>query len=171
MPTLFEFKARSDRNSELEKRLQQLNPRFTGEDHQVDTYFNVLKGRLKLREGVIENALIYYERTDIAYAKQSDVSLYRCNPDKSLKDVLTVALGIKTVVEKRRRIWFADNVKIHFDKVEGLGEFVEVEAINMNGNVSIEKLQEQCRQFANLFEIKFEDYISCSYSDLMPGMH
>ena len=171
MPTLFEFKAKSNRNSELEKRLQQLSPRFAGEDHQVDTYFNVPEGRLKLREGIIENALIFYKRSDIAKAKLSDVLLYRCNPDIALKGVLMAALGIKTVVEKRRRIWFADNVKIHFDKVERLGEFVEVEVIDSNGSISIEKLQEQCLELATFFDIQPGDYIAGSYSDLLLGMH
>jgi adenylate cyclase, class 2 len=166
MPVLFEFKARSNRNKELEKRLQQLDAEFVGEDHQIDTYFNVPVGRLKLREGIIENALIYYKRADTANAKQSDVLLHRSNPDKALKEVLRAALGIKTVVEKHRRIWFADNVKIHFDRLEGLGEFVEIEAID-NGSLSFKKLQEQCRQFANLFNIQEDDYVAGSYSDLL----
>ena len=54
MPVLFEFKERSNRNKELEKRLQQLDAEFVGEDHQIDTYFNVPVGRLKLREGILK---------------------------------------------------------------------------------------------------------------------
>jgi predicted adenylyl cyclase CyaB len=71
------------------------------------------------------------------------------------------------VIKKYRRIWVADNVKIHFDRLEGLGEFVEIEAIDNNESLSIEKLQEQCRQFADLFDIKEDDYVACSYSDLL----
>ena len=41
-----------------EHQLLLLNPKFIGEDNQEDTYFNVAKGRLKLREGNIENSLI-----------------------------------------------------------------------------------------------------------------
>jgi adenylate cyclase class 2 len=166
MPVLFEFKARSNQSVILEEKLQSLQPRFAGEDHQTDTYFNVTDGRLKLREGAIENALIYYQRSDVVQAKQSDVLLYQ-QADKSLKQVLTAALGIKVVVEKRRRIWFVNNVKIHFDRIEGLGEFVEVEAINMSGEASTEDLKKQCRQFAEMFQIEEEDYIAHSYSDLI----
>ena len=73
----FEFKAKAQNIGELTKKLLRLNPRFIGEDKQTDTYFNVKKGRLKLREGNIENSLIYYERNDSAGAKQSDVLLYQ----------------------------------------------------------------------------------------------
>ncbi len=74
--TNFEFKARANDLLSLEKKLLTLSPKFIGEDQQVDTYFNVEKGRLKLREGNIENSLIYYERKNIADSKQSNVLLY-----------------------------------------------------------------------------------------------
>ncbi len=54
----FEFKAKTEDLDDLEKKLLILNPTFIGEDNQTDTYFNVTQGRLKLREGNIENALI-----------------------------------------------------------------------------------------------------------------
>ncbi|HMK04274.1 MAG TPA: class IV adenylate cyclase, partial [Ferruginibacter sp.] len=161
MPILnIEFKASTDKLAELEALLQQHNPLFTGEDHQVDTYFNVIAGRLKLREGNIENALIHYEREDFAGAKSSHVLLYQHQPDKALKEILIKTLGIKAVVGKRRRIYFINNVKFHFDTVEGLGTFVEVEAIDKDGTIGKEKLQIQCDQYAALFAIAPEDYCS-----------
>ena len=63
-----------------------------------------------------------------------DVWLYQQQPDKHLKDILIAALGIKEVVLKTRRIWFVNNVKILFGKLERLGEFVEVEAITWEEN-------------------------------------
>ncbi|RYZ45291.1 MAG: adenylate cyclase, partial [Chitinophagaceae bacterium] len=56
----FEFKAKHSAIGEAEKILLQQQPLFVGEDHQVDTYFNVPTGRLKLREGNIEQSLIFY---------------------------------------------------------------------------------------------------------------
>ncbi len=41
----------------LEEAIQAFHPKFAGTDHQIDTYFNTAKGRLKLREGNIEKAL------------------------------------------------------------------------------------------------------------------
>jgi predicted adenylyl cyclase CyaB len=162
-----EFKARSNRNSELEQIITSQNPRFAGEDHQTDTYFNVPHGRLKLREGNIENALIHYQRSNVAGAKQSDVLLYQHRPDAHLKQMLATALGVKVVVEKRRRIYFVNNVKLHFDQVTGLGSFIEVEAIDTDGSIGIEHLKEQCSYFAGLLGVESADYVAHSYSDLL----
>lgn len=163
----YEFKARTGRLHEQEGILQQNNPRYIGEDHQRDTYFNVPNGRLKLREGNIENSLIHYVRTNTAGAKQSDVILYQHEPNAALKQILATALGIKTVVDKRRKIYFIDNVKFHFDVVEGLGTFVEVEAIDKDGTIGLEKLKEQCAHYAALLGIGAEDYLAESYSDML----
>jgi adenylate cyclase class IV len=55
----FEFKAKHRNIKEAEERLLEQQPLFIGEDRQVDTYFNVANGRLKLREGTIEQSLIF----------------------------------------------------------------------------------------------------------------
>ena len=69
MPHLnFEFKATTTNQQAQEEKLKILNPTYIGEDHQKDTYYNVTEGRLKLREGNIENALIWYQRADFAGA-------------------------------------------------------------------------------------------------------
>ena len=167
----FEFKARTTQLDNLQKKLSALDPKFIGEDHQTDTYFNVSKGRLKLREGNIENSLIWYERENTAGAKQSDVLLYQHTPEKSLKEILIKLHGIKVIVEKRRKIFFIDNVKFHFDTIEGLGTFVEVEAIDKNGTLGIEKLRQQAYKYAAFFDIMPEDFIAQSYSDLIIENH
>jgi adenylate cyclase class 2 len=165
--TNIEFKARVNDTSVHETKLQTLTPRFAGEDLQKDTYYNVTSGRLKLREGNIENALIWYDRPDEAGAKQANILLYKHQPDDSLKAILEKVHGIKVVVEKRRRIYFVENVKFHFDTVNGLGTFIEAEAIDQDGSIGIEKLKAQCDHYINFFGIQPEDHIRVSYSDLL----
>lgn len=165
-----EFKARTNDVLAAEKTLQQHNPKYIGEDHQTDTYYNVDNGRLKLREGNIENALIHYERENTAGSKSSQVILYRHQQDKNLKAILAKALGIKAVVDKKRKIYFIGNVKFHFDTVKNLGTFIEVEAIDKDGSIGKEKLQEQCDFYAAVFGIKDEGFISVSYSDMIIAM-
>jgi adenylate cyclase class 2 len=166
-----EFKARAGNITELEKVLQNCDPVFIGQDHQIDTYFNVQTGRLKLREGNIENALIHYEREDFAGAKSSHVLLYQHQPDKTLKEILIKTLGIKAVVDKKRKIYFINNVKFHFDTVEELGTFVEVEAIDKDGTIGKKKLQAQCDEYAALLGIAAGDFCSVSYSDMILSNH
>ena len=60
-----------------------------------------------------------------------------------------------------------DNVKFHFDVVENLGTFIEVEAIDKDLTLGVEKLKEQCKFYASFFDIKKDDYINCSYSCLL----
>ncbi|MBS1917259.1 MAG: class IV adenylate cyclase [Bacteroidetes bacterium] len=163
----FEFKAKAKNIPELENKLLGLNPLFIGEDNQTDTYFNVSNGRLKLREGNIENALIYYERENTGNAKQSNIILYQHKPDVSLKEILIKVNGIKVVVTKKRKIYFIDNVKFHFDTITELGTFIEVEAIDRTGEIGIKTLQQQCNHYADFFGIAASDYIAFSYSDMI----
>jgi adenylate cyclase, class 2 len=51
--------------------------------------------------------------------------------------------------------------------VEELGSFVEVEAIDKDGSIGLEKLMEQCRFYAHIFGITAGDYIAVSYSDML----
>ena len=139
-----------------------------GTDLQTDTYFKVGNGRLKLREGNIENALIFYNRENIAGPKMSQVNLFQVNEDSDmLKQILINANGIKVVVKKKREIWFIDNVKFHIDEVEGLGSFVEIEAIDKDGSLGFEKIQEQCNHYLHQFNITEENLLTHSYSDLL----
>jgi adenylate cyclase class 2 len=163
----FECKARCGDIELAERKLLAHDPDFKGEDHQVDTYFNVPHGRLKLREGNIENALIHYFREDVSDAKQSTVLLYHPQPGATLKQILATSLGIKTVVDKRRKIYFIGQVKFHFDRVEGLGNFVEIEAIDKDGSVGLEKLKQQCNFYIDVLGIQPSDHLAGSYSDMI----
>lgn len=168
---IIEFKARVKDTAKLETMLKALSPAFKGDDRQIDTYFNVQHGRLKLREGRIENALIWYDRPNDKGTKHSKVLLYKHMQDKGLKEILTTVHGVKAVVDKQRSIYFIDNVKFHFDHVKDLGDFVEVEAIDEDGSLGLQKLQQQCDHYAALFGLQPDDYVAVSYSDLImnPG--
>ncbi len=163
----FEFKAKVAKLEQYENKLLTLKPQFKGTDYQKDTYFNVKNGRLKLREGNIENSLINYEREDSCKAKESQVILYQHQPNVALKDILIKQLGVKVVVSKKRKIYFIDNVKFHFDTLENLGTFIEVEAIDTNEVFSTEELKEQCNKYFEFFELTKQYLVDKSYSDLI----
>jgi adenylate cyclase, class 2 len=165
--TNIEFKARVNDLAEAETRLQTLSPLYKGLDHQIDTYFNVPHGRLKLREGNIEHALIQYHRDNLAGAKESSVVLYTHNPDPALKQILTLQFGVLKVVDKQRKIYFIDHVKFHFDQVLGLGEFMEVEVINENNRFTMDELQAECKRWIGFFDILPKQFVESSYSDMV----
>jgi len=154
----------------IRKYLQQNDAESRGTDHQVDTYFNVSRGRLKLREGNIENNLIYYERDDQPGAKESNFQLLYVADANGIKGILSRSLGIKIIVEKQREIYFIGNVKFHIDEVAGLGRFAEIEASNLYPNISKAELMEQCKYYQQVFKIREEDLISASYSDMLMAL-
>lgn len=140
---------------------------FRGTDEQTDTYFNVASGRLKLREGNIENNLIFYERDNEAGPKNSSFNLVKIEDANGLKEVLSKSSGIKVVVKKKREIYYISNVKFHIDEVPGLGSFVEIEAGNIVADLTQQQLKEQCDFYVAQFGLKPEHMIAVSYSDML----
>jgi predicted adenylyl cyclase CyaB len=161
----FEFKAHLRDAAQVRATLKRLRARSLGTDHQVDTYFRVPSGRLKIREGRLENSLIFYQRTNSARARRSRVEMMLLPRRNSVRAILAHALGVLAVVDKRREIYFVGNVKIHLDRVRGLGNFVEVEAITRSGDAW--KVRAQARKFQKLFAISPADIVPWSYSDMV----
>lgn len=162
-----EIKAYCKNQEKIRDILRSKNADFKGLDHQIDTYFKVNFGRLKLREGNIENFLIFYDRENKEGPQESKVTLFKSDPKSTLKEILEKSLGILVVIDKQREIYFLDNVKFHLDNVKDLGNFVEIEAIDAAGNIGKEKLLKQCQEYMKLFDIQEKDLISESYSDLL----
>jgi predicted adenylyl cyclase CyaB len=163
-----EIKANCVEADRVREILKHRKARFAGIDHQIDTYFRVTEGRLKLRQGNIENNLIAYRRPNHAGPKTSDVSIAPVTGGAQLRSVLETALGVLVTVDKQREIYYIDNVKFHVDQVEGLGEFIEIEACGEVGG-DREALLGQCRGYMELFGIREEDLVDRSYSDLLMG--
>lgn len=162
-----EIKARCTNPDHIRNYLNEHKAEFKGTDFQRDTYFNVPNGRLKLRQGNIENSLIQYERENQSGPKSSQVTLYKVENGDILRNVLLNALGEKVTVEKQREIYFIENVKFHLDKVPGLGSFAEIEAIDKDGTIGKERLQQQCEFYLRAFEIDEADLLTNSYSDML----
>lgn len=168
MPKInIEIKARTQRADFIRQWLKDHHADFKGTDYQTDTYFHTKKGRLKLREGNIENNLIYYERENQAGPKQSDFSLLKVAEPITLKEMLAESMGVRVIVSKKREIYFIENVKFHIDELETLGSFVEIEASNKTHDLPIETLRKQCDYYMKEFEIEESDLVNISYSDML----
>lgn len=164
---IIEIKARCEDPDAIREHLLYLGANAIGTDRQIDTYFVVPEGRLKLRRGNIENTLIQYHRTNKSGPKLSNVKLYKPGDVDALHGTLSAALPVLVEVDKQREIYFIDNVKFHIDQVKGLGSFIEIEAIDERKEIGVERLNAQCEHYLQLFEIHPDDLMTHSYSDML----
>jgi predicted adenylyl cyclase CyaB len=133
---------------------------------QLDTYYAVPHGRLKLREVDGKPAeLIQYNRPDAVAARPSDYVIAPVVEPSALKDALTRALGIRGIVEKQRELYLWGQTRIHLDEVAGLGSFLELETV-IAGQTQAAAEQE-CRAVQAALGIREEDLVSGSYADLL----
>lgn len=169
MITIIEIKSLCNTPYEAEQKLLEHGAFLYGIDKQTDTYLEVPNGRLKIREGTVENNIIYYKRTEKKDSfKESHVDLIAINESNYnfihlLKDILST----KVVVKKTRKIFFIEHIKFHIDEVEDLGNFIEIEAIDNNGLISKDQLTLDCEYYMQLLSITQQDIISGSYSDML----
>jgi homotetrameric cytidine deaminase len=132
---------------------------------QRDTYFNVPRGRLKLREQAPGGAiLIAYERPDDASERVSNYRLVPVAGAAALRDVLAASNGIGAVVVKRRRLLMWESVRIHLDEVERVGSFLELEAVAEPGS-DLTRERRQVAQLRELLEIRDDALVEGSYAD------
>jgi adenylate cyclase class 2 len=133
---------------------------------QRDTYFEVPRGRLKLREEPAAATLIAYERPDLPGNKESRYRLVEAPDPAELRAALESVLGIVVVVSKTRRLFLHRNVRIHLDRVAGLGDFIEFEAVVADGEDPA-RFTGPLDDLRAAFDIRDEDLVQASYSDLL----
>jgi predicted adenylyl cyclase CyaB len=134
---------------------------------QIDTFFNIPKGRLKLREFTDGPAeLIFYERPDQAGPKPSSYIRLPIVSPKSLHEALSGVLGVRGVVEKRREVLRVGQTRIHLDEVQALGSFLELEVVlresqpDAEGEVIAEQLLRE-------LGLRTDCLVSAAYIDLL----
>ncbi len=134
---------------------------------QTDTFFEVAKGRLKLREFPDQLAqLIFYHRPDTDGPKLSEYHITHTDDADGLKAVLGGAYGVRQVVKKTRRLCMVGRTRLHFDVVENLGEFIELEVVLQEGD-SITEGQQETQELMQALEIDENDLIDVAYADLL----
>jgi len=162
-----EIKARCEDWKLIRKRLKELPARLEGVDTQVDTFFRVAEGRLKLRESSLYGALLIpYLRSDTKGPKASEYTLIQTPEAFKTKRLLSRILGLRGVIEKKREIYIYKNVRVHLDQVKKLGAFIEFEAVvspHDNESASHSNID----FLMNYLRIKEKDLISGAYSDIL----
>jgi predicted adenylyl cyclase CyaB len=170
MPENLEWKARLPDWDAALRAAQRVATAGPEQQQQIDTYFRVARGRLKLRQiqtAAGESAeLIFYERSDEPDTKSSHYVRQPLADATSWLKLLAAALGSWAVVSKQRTIYWHENVRIHLDQVAGLGNFLEFEAVldsESDRPISAERLQNLIKEF----ELTEPQGIAGSYSDFI----
>lgn len=160
-----EIKAKYRNHENLERLLKEIGTRFVELMHQVDTYFSIPTGRLKLREiDGKRSELIYYQRGEKATKRWNDYYLYSCDNPKELKSFLSKVFPTKVVIDKKRTLYQYRNARIHVDMVKNLGNFIEIEVEVKKGKDQAEKLMKELLDYLKIPQRRF---IKKSYSDLL----
>jgi predicted adenylyl cyclase CyaB len=133
---------------------------------QIDVYYNCRACRLKLRK--INNKkfeLIFYKRPNASHSKISDYQILDINKNqvKIIKSILDNILGQKNIVKKTRVLYMYKNTRIHLDKVDKLGKFLELETI-IKGN--IKQARAEHKKVINLLNLSKYKKLGKSYTDM-----
>ena len=167
MPRNIEIKARA-RQFETQRRVaEELGNGNVERVVQEDTFFNVSTGRLKLR--VVEDGrgeLIYYERPDSTGPKESQYVRTKVDDPTELREVLSRALGVRAILRKKRSVYFHGQTRIHFDEVEQLGSFIELE-VELQPHQTVEEGTAIARELIARLKIEIEDFVPVAYVDLL----
>lgn len=162
-----EIKARVKDFSAMKEKVEALSGEPARIIHQEDIFFNTIRGRLKLRLIDGEKAeLIYYERPDKEGPKFCEYEVFVTDRPEQLKKVLSAALGVRGQVRKVRFFYLAGQTRIHLDRVEGLGDFLELEVVLLPGQTEVEG-RAIAHDLMNKLGLNQEDLIDRAYIDLL----
>ena len=104
---------------------------------QDDTFFMCDAGRLKLRIfSKNSGELIFYRRADQPGPKESFYLRSSTSEPEALLKSLSLAYGQAGRVRKHRTLFVSGRTRIHLDRVEGLGNFLELEVVLADGEPS-----------------------------------
>src|SRR5690348_9073920 len=160
-----ELKARDPNPEVTTARCLNLGAIDQGDLRQTDTYFAARRGRLKLRSSNGGGSeLIAYSRPDATEARES--TYVRAAVSDSVSEALDAALGKTVVVSKRRRLYLWEGVRIHLDEVDGLGSFIEFEAVLPDAG-DLETARAKVARLRSELGIPDDALVAVGYADLV----
>jgi len=138
---------------------------------QDDTFFRCADraDRLKLRTFAPDRAeLIFYRRANGSGPKESFYLIAPCSTPDVLRESLTLAWGQAGRVRKQRRLFLVGRTRVHLDRVEGLGEFLELEVVLEEGASAEAGIAEAHALMARL-GVDAGQLVQGAYVDLLNG--
>jgi predicted adenylyl cyclase CyaB len=162
-----EIKARIESVEAVLPRVKAIAESGPTEIVQDDTFFNCPNGRLKLRAfSETAGELIFYQRPDQTGPKESFYVISPTASPNTLREVLSLAYGQSGRVRKQRTLFLMERTRIHLDRVEGLGDFIELEVVLSEGEPA-EAGVNVARELLAKLGIPPEQLIEGAYVDLL----
>lgn len=167
MPRNIEIKARIESVEALASKAAAIADKGPIEIPQDDTFFPCESGRLKLRAfSKGKGELIFYRRADRKGPKESFYIRSPTSDPEALRESLSLAYGQAGRVRKHRTLFFVGRTRVHLDKVEGLGHFLELEVVLEEGESSDAGVRE-ARDLAARLGIEPSQMIEGAYVELL----
>ncbi|MDP7033741.1 MAG: class IV adenylate cyclase [Planctomycetota bacterium] len=162
-----EIKAPLPNRDLTETRLRELGARVCWTRTQVDTFYDVPHGWLKIRETSESGSeLISYVRPiDSAAPRVSDYDVLPIEPTATWKRLLERVLPVTAQVKKERTLWMYKNTRIHLDQVRKLGQFLELETLV--GTRSPEEARRETDSILRALELDSTTFLAVPYLDLL----
>ncbi len=162
-----EIKAKIYSLVDLEKKVARIATEGPVEIAQDDTFFRCEKGRLKLRAlSDTAGELIFYQRSDQQGPKESFYVITPSADPASLRRVLSLACGEVGRVIKARTVYLVGRTRVHLDRVQDLGDFMELEVVLQDREALEAGVQEAHELMAQL-GVQSSDLIEGAYLDLL----
>lgn len=162
-----EIKARLSHRAPIEARATALAQEGPILIVQEDIFFQVPQGRLKLRILSEEQGeLIYYERPDDKGPKESRFLRSETGDPRGLQDLLRQAYGVRGVVRKQRTLYWIGQTRLHLDRVEELGEFIELEVVLQDDQSAADGAR-IAHQLMDALGVQEADLIDKAYIDML----
>ena len=167
MPRNIEIKARIGSVAALVPRVAAIATEGPAEITQDDTFFQCSTGRLKLRVfDSQQGELIFYRRVNQAGPKESFFIRSPTSSPETLRESLSLAYGQIGRIRKQRTLFMVGRTRVHLDRVEGLGEFLELEVVLADDEPNDAGLRE-AREIMGRLGIQPDQLIEGAYLDLM----
>ena len=162
-----EIKARIENVALLTPRVAALASEGPLEIAQDDTFFNCDNGRLKLRAFSNDaGELIFYRRVNEAGPKESFYLKSPTSSPETLRESLSLAYGQIGRIRKYRTLYLVGRTRVHLDRVEGLGHFLELEVMLVDDEPPEQGIRE-ASELMDQLGVKPEQLVEGAYLDLM----
>lgn len=164
MPVNLEIKVPIEKPQKLKSIVEKAGGKLIYSCRQIDVYYKIKNGRMKVRDSSGERSVIFYNRVEDGSERWSRFEALKVDSAKLWIKFFDNFLDRLVVVDKHRTLYYLKNTRIHFDKIKNLGNYIELET-------KIVRTKEQARKEFNeiceLLALDLNNQILESYSDLL----